>query len=102
MRLFDDFERANPLPAEEGEDSFSFMNRVAQPFWQRIRDELDQWFAAYPPDDATDLRSRFRDASPAQHFAAWWELYLHELFLRLGFAVDVHPELEGVSGRPDF
>lgn len=102
QRLFDDFERTNPFPAKEGEDSFSFMNRVAQPFWERIRSELDEWFAVYPPEDAKDLRSRFRDQSPAQHYAAWWELYLHELFRRLGFEIEVHPELEGVSGRPDF
>jgi hypothetical protein len=63
---------------------------------------LEHWFAEYPADEATDLRSRFRDKDPAQHFAAWWELYLHRLFNQLQFRVEVHPELEGVSSRPDF
>jgi hypothetical protein len=100
--LFDDFARTDPSPAVDGEDSFSFMNRVAQPFWGRVRDELDGWSREYPSDAAADLRSRFRSPSPAQHFGAWWELYLHQLSTELGYQVEVHPELTGVTGRPDF
>lgn len=102
-RLFDwSVVRVNPSPAAHGEDSFGFMNRVDQPFWERLRDELERWFAAYPREHAADLRGRFRDAAPGQHFGAWWELYLHRLFSRLGFEVEVHPELPEVPGRPDF
>jgi hypothetical protein len=94
--------RVDPSPAEHGEDSFRFMNRVDQPFWERIGDEFERWFAAYPREHAADLRGRFRDAAPGQHFGAWWELYLHRLFSQLGFEVEVHPELPGAPGRPDF
>jgi hypothetical protein len=59
---------------------------VDQPFWQRIRDELERWYADYPDDEhGFGLRARFRKAAPAQHFGAWWELYLHRLFRCLGF-----------------
>jgi hypothetical protein len=78
------------------------MNRVDQPFWGRTRDELERWFAAYPREHAADLRTRFRNAAPGQHFGAWWELYLHRLFSRLGFEIEVHPELHEAPGRPDF
>lgn len=98
MSLFNKIEHVDPAPSRYGEDSFSFLDRVDQKFWQRIRVELEQWFAEYPADEAADLRARFRDKDPAQHFAAWWELYLHRLFNQLGF----HPELADVSGRPDF
>lgn len=101
-RLFDSGVRVDPSPAEHGEDSFSFINRVNQPFWERIREELEHWFVAYPREHAADLRGRFRDRSPGQHLGAWWELYLHRLFSRLGFEVEVHPELPGAPGRPDF
>lgn len=101
-RLFDSGVRVDPSPAEHGEDSFSFMNRVDQPFWERIREELERWFVAYPSEHAADLRGRFRDPSPGQHLGAWWELYLHRLFSRLGFEVEVHPKLPGVPGHPDF
>lgn len=102
MTLFDDFTRTDPSPARDGESSFEFMNRVRQPFWERIRDELDTWFADYPVDDADDLRARFRSSAPDQHFAAWWELYLHRFFRRLGFDVDLHPALPGITTKPDF
>ena len=102
VTLFSTFERSDPQPARYGEDSFSFLDRVDQKYWQRIRTELERWFAEYSADEAVDLRSRFRDKDPAQHFAAWWELYLHRLFTQLQFRVDIHPELAEVSGRPDF
>lgn len=101
-RLFDLGVRTNPLPAASDEDSFRFMNRVDQPFWERIRDELEGWFAGYPREHAPDLRARFRNAAPAQHFAAWWELYVHRAFTQLGFGVEVHPALPETSRRPDF
>ena len=79
-------ERTDPGHARYGEDSFSFLDRVDQRYWERIRNELESWFAGYPDEEKADLKARFRDKSPAQHFAAWWELYLHRLFSRLGFA----------------
>jgi len=100
--MFSQMERTDPSPARYGEDSFSFLDRVDQKFWERIRTELERWFAEYPADEAVDLRARFRDKDPTQHFAAWWELYVYRLFNQLGFRVDVHPDLAEVSGRPDF
>lgn len=100
--LFDQVNRADPSPAGHGEDSFSFMNRVDQPLWARVREVLDAWFAEYPRDAASDLEARFRDADPRQHFAAWWELYLFTLYRRLGYGVTVHPAVAGSSSQPDF
>jgi hypothetical protein len=102
MPLFDDEARTDPSPAHDGEGSFTFMNRVDQPYWHRIRQVIDRWFEDYPRAEAADLRSRFRSADPSQHFGAWWELYLHRLFRCLGYEVEVHPTLEGISGHPDF
>ena len=48
------------------------------------------------------LRTAFRSRLPGQHHAAWWELYLHELFVRMGYEIDVHPALPDSSKRPDF
>ena len=100
-KLFDDFERTNPRPRGHEESVFSFLNRVDQPFWQRIRDELERWYADYPDvQRGFDLRQRFRRPEPAQHLGAWWELYLHRLFRCLGFRVEVEPQVPG--GKPDF
>lgn len=102
LTLFSEMERTDPSHARFGEDSFTFLDRVDQKFWARVRDVLEHWFAEYPADDAKDLRGRFRDKNPARHYAAWWELYLFSLFRKLRFRVDVHPSLPDVSARPDF
>jgi hypothetical protein len=99
--LFDAIERNDPSQASYAEDSFSFLNRNSGPVWARIRDELEVWYRDFPDVDG-DLRARFRARAPGQHFAAWWELYLHRVFSRQGFRVTVHPKLEGSSDKPDF
>lgn len=101
-RLFDEGVRTDPQPGYYGEDTFTFLNRVDQPFWARIRAELERWFAALPRTHADDLRGRFRKRVAAQHLGAWWELYLHRLFTRLGFEIQVHPDLPDAKGHPDF
>jgi hypothetical protein len=99
--LFEDFQRTDSSPRGYQESIFSFLNRVDQPFWERIRGELDRWYAGYPDEQRQfDLRQRFRRPEPNQHFGAWWELYLHRLFRCLGFRVEVEPPVR--SGKPDF
>jgi hypothetical protein len=99
--LFDDLRRTDPSPSR-GEDSFTFLNRVGTPYWGEVRRLLEEWFGRYPADDAPQLRAMFRSKLPGQHWAAWWELYLHELFKRLGYEVSIHPELPDSKGSPDF
>jgi hypothetical protein len=103
VALFSERARTDPSPARNAESSFAFLDRVDQPYWARIRETLDQWFAAYPSGEcARDLRSRFRKRDERQHYAAWWELYLFTVFTKLGFEVSVHPRLDGTRDRPDF
>ena len=102
MTLFDDVARENGNPASHGEDSYSFLNRVASPSWAKVRAVLDEWFANYPDEAKADLRGRFQSRRAAQHWGAWWELYLFTLLRRLGYAMEVHRET-GVRGTaPDF
>lgn len=101
--LFSTGQRVNPRHAGFAESSFSFLDRVAQPYWARVRDELDRWFDDYPKGEpARDLRNRFRKADHGQHYAAWWELYLYTFLRRSGFEVEVHPRLADSDDRPDF
>ena len=99
--LFDSAKRTDDSPRLYAEDSFTFLNRASGVAWERIRHELVSWYAAFP-DTEGDLRKRFQNSDPRQHYAAWWELYLHRLFTRLGYSVSVHPSVPGTSGRPDF
>ena len=102
LRLFGDGERFDPQPARYAESSYEFLNRVASPYWARVRDELEVWFEALPAHAKADLRGRFVDRSAQQHYPAWWELYLFTLFSRLGFELEVHPETGSRRTRPDF
>ena len=90
-------------PAGNSESSFGFLDRVDQPYWERVRRQLDKWFGALPPgQEAEDLRSRFRKQDETQHLAAWWELYLHRFLTRVGDRVEIHPVLSDTNDRPDF
>jgi hypothetical protein len=83
------------------ESLFHFLNRRAGPFWDRVRSEAEKWYADYPDDDR-NLLNRFRADDVSQHLPAWWELYTHRLFRCLGYEVEVHPELQHRSTKPDF
>jgi hypothetical protein len=101
--LFSVGRRGDPRHAGFAESSFQFLDRVAQPYWARVRDELDRWFDDFPEGEtARDLRNRFRKNDDRQHYAAWWELYLYTFLRRSGFQVEVHPRLRDSDERPDF
>src|ERR671930_2550802 len=102
MRLFEDFERSDQRPKLHGESDFEFLNRSARPPWERVRMELETWFATYPPRWQADLAARFQQRTPEQHLAAWWDLYVFRLFAQLGFDLEPHPALSGSPARPDF
>jgi hypothetical protein len=99
-RLFDEVERTNASPAAYNEDSFSFLNRAAGPYWHRARTVLDDWYAAFP-DTSADLWKRFRKPDPTKRRNAAWELYLHRIFANLGFRATPNAELPEGGSRPD-
>ncbi len=98
--LFSDVERTDRTPQTYAEDSFRFLNRVDSRYWERVRAQLEEWYADFPDPDG-DLRERFRSRSPRQHYPAWWELYVYTLLRRLGYTVTIHPTIPGSTGRPD-
>ena len=65
----------------------------------RVRNLWEGWYARFP-DGSGSLRSRFR-GDDHNHDGAVFELFLHELFTRLGLLVEVEPEQED-GGSPDF
>jgi len=100
--LFDDFERINGNPAEHGESLYTFLNRAAGEYWQSVRDVLTEWLSHYPEVERSTLISRFRRTDRRGFLGAFWELYLHEVFRRLGFEIALHPAVSGTTHRPDF
>src|SRR5947209_1831018 len=102
MRLFSDDERTDRGPARFSESNFEFLDRIAGPHWDRVRNVLEAWFNDHPADAKSGLHKRFTDKNDGQHVGAWWELYIASLFRHLGYEVVPHPTIEGSERKPDF
>lgn len=100
-RVFDDRERTDPSPASHSENSTAFLNRVAGAYWDQVRDLIEDWASRVPDAPRRDIVARLRSSSDRQSRAAFWELYLHETFVRAGYEVELHPSVEGAR-PPDF
>ena len=100
--LFDDIER-RPLCFENmPESSFRCLNQYDWSDGVRIRRNLETWFKRFPHSAQKDLQGRFQSKDNHQHEGAFFELFLHELVTRLGFATTVHPVIAGANTHPDF
>lgn len=98
MRLFDEIERSDYGPANHNDNIFDYYQRSAREDISTIRNKLNEWFQNYPVSEQQCLKSSFRD-----HFEdCFYELFLHQLFLNLGFQIEIHPKLPNTSKRPDF
>ena len=102
VNIFSAVERTDPSPARHGESHSQFIDRVAGHFWVQVRDLIEEWFSRLCSDAQADVRGRLRCRDDRQSKGAFFELYLHECLLRMGYAVTCHPEVDGTSRRPDF
>ncbi len=103
--LFPDQPRTDKLPIYAHESHYGFLQRVKDPVFERVRSVLNEWFERFAEAQEVaavkDLRNRLRGKGKGQFSPAFWELYLHELFARLGFDAQVHPA-SGRGTKPDF
>lgn len=102
MKLFDEIVGSDSEFAQDAEPRFAYLKRTARPEFARVRDELERWFSHYPSSGQAGLRARFQSDIDAQHQAAFFELFLHELLLKLGCQVTLHPAVSNVRETPDF
>lgn len=100
--LFDLIERTDGGHAKYAEPSFPYWNRTARKDIAIVRAHLEDWFTRYPSGHQNDLRGRFRSPDDVQHRGAFFELFLHEMLLRLACSIEIHPEVPGTSKRPEF
>jgi len=100
--LFDQGPRTELRAAHRNEPIYNYYNRSARPEVAALRELLEGWFERIPQHAKSHLRTRFQSPRAFNHKAAFFELYLHELFLRLNFEMQVDPLAPGNRGRPDF
>ena len=87
-------------PRNYTESEFEFLQRVDGPFWARVRNLIEAWFAEFPRNRRRHLSEQLRGRDQRQFAAAFWELYLHAT-LR-GSGLNVTPLKEADSRTPDF
>lgn len=96
--LFPQENRTSLDSANHAERLYDYLNRSGRPEMGRIRDLLEDWFQRYPGEHQNELRAAF----PDKFESCFFELYLHELLLRLGCEIEIHPEMKSTARRPDF
>jgi hypothetical protein len=100
--LFSAGDRTSLERRGHSESEYAFLDRSARGPVARIREVLDQWYSELPVAAMASIRSRFAERHPGHHLGAFWELYLHESFRRLGFDIDIDAGSEDpAKRRPD-
>jgi hypothetical protein len=102
MTLFDERERSEQCPKLPTQSDFDYHNVSARPGVAAGRVLMEKWFQQYPDEHKRDLRSRYRSRLQSASRGAFFELYLHQLLLRIGCMVKVHPPLRESVKHPDF
>ena len=102
MKLFDENVRDELGPKLEADSYYRYLNRSARPEAERIRNVLEEWFSHYPNEYRDSLQGKLRSFDNYNHIPAFFELFLHELLLRLDCHMEIHPDLSHTSRRPDF
>lgn len=101
--VFDDKTRTNGFPQGEMVSTFEFFNDAAGSAWEPPRALIQEWMNHIEDEkEYSDMVERFRSKDDAQFRGVYLELYLHEVLLKAGYSVTLHPEIPGSSKRPDF
>lgn len=83
------------------ESYWLFLDQTANPADVVIRDMLESWFRRYATQDP-DARRELKSRLEADERAGLFELFLHELLLRLECGIEIHPCVPASARRPDF
>lgn len=101
--IFSDIERTFTGPKRYGETDFDYLDRSARIESERVRATITEWLNNFPERDRNEVISRLRSRNHIHFLSASYELYIHELLIRLGYEVFAHPETSSEkTTRPDF
>jgi hypothetical protein len=70
-----------------------------EPTLSNERKKIEEWFEALPERVELDIQQRLRSENSHQHYGAYYELAMHAFFKKMGYSVDMHPEVK--EGKPD-
>lgn len=106
-RVFERWKRTDTRHMRHAETARWHLDRRAGAPWDRIRDLYEVWFANIPRTAQNNkgrsaLLRKLRSQRDDAFVAGFWELYLHESLIRLGYEVALEPDLPGSLKHPDF
>lgn len=89
-------------PASQTEPHFKYLNRCGRKYSFKVREVLEKWFKDYPGHHKKDLCGRFQSNNNSDFISSFSELYMHELLIKMNYAVEIHPQVKGGKKTPDF
>jgi len=98
MPLFEDKLRNRLECSFHSENAFDYYDTSDRKEIKEVRDVLNQWFAKYPIEEQSELKTRFIKTFSS----AFFELFLYNLYSQLGCEIVIHPKLKDSEKRPDF
>lgn len=101
--IFTQYERTDASPKAQGEGSFAFLDRSVRPEIEVVRKLVEELLAAYPGDGIDEMVARLTRGNEVDFRSASFELLLFSFLTRLGYKLQVHPDLKNGSTKlPDF
>ncbi|NRT13571.1 hypothetical protein [Flavobacterium sp. 14A] len=98
IKLFDKTNEYIEGSSSNNGNSFNNYHKSNRFDMKIIRDTLEGWFSKYPEVEKNELKIRFKK----DFDSAFFELFLYELFKKLGYEILIHPKLKNSKKRPDF
>ncbi len=91
--VFDSGTRTYLGHRDHGEPQYAFLNRSGRPPFVAVRQRINDWYSCLCHGLKDGVLHRLRSGNDQEFDAAFWELYLHELFTRLGYEITCEPTL---------
>lgn len=98
IKLFDRTSDEIVGPSDLNENLFNYLHKSNRRDIMIIREIIEGWFLSYPDSEKIELKNRFKKDVDS----AFYELFLYEMFKKLGFIITIHPKLESSNKKPDF
>lgn len=101
--MFKQFDLDACKPQRYATTEFLALENSSSPAAMKSKDAIEHWFSNHPEGkEKRDLRGRFRNRLASNHIGAFWELYLHELFRKSNYSIEIHHTVAASGKRPDF
>jgi aspartyl-tRNA(Asn)/glutamyl-tRNA(Gln) amidotransferase subunit B len=102
-KLFDDRKRIRQEPLKPGERLYDYYDESNRDGYAELRSFLNLWLSEIDNEThLAELISRAQNGGNNAFRGVVCEAMTHALLIRLGYKVEVHPEMPGSKRHPDF